>query len=336
MGHGLTDSDSMFSSNRQMPWHGLGAVLDTYPRSIDEALDKSGLGWGVRTAPVHFERRPAWSDDFGTGHPAELVPARSHKATLRSDTGDLLGIVGADYEPLDNRDAFRFLDELIGSQLHFETAGSLWGGRRVWVLARLPEWVEVGGDATGSYVYVANAHDGTLAVTAAVTPVRIVCANTLGYALNRADGIDAQRTFKCRHTGGLHQRLHEARRVMQLTLDYAEQFKRLGDRLALEPISERVLRTRVLDRLFSVEDGLGDRAARNREEARQAVMAIFLGQGHAGDTRGQAPGTKWCAVNAIAEHADFGRRYTKRTNQVQRSFEDTQLKQRGLELVLAA
>jgi Domain of unknown function (DUF932) len=123
---------------------------------------------------------------------------------------------------------------------------------------------------------------------------------------------------------------------MQITIDYATQFKRLGDRLALEPISERALRMRVLDRLFAAPDGTGDRAARNREEAKAAVMAVFLGQGAAGDTRGSAPGTKWCAVNAIAEFADFGRRYTKRSNQVQRSSEDTSLKQRGLELVLAA
>ena len=60
-------------------------------------------------------------------------------------------------------EGFRFLDELIGSQLHFETAGSLWGGRRVWVLARLPEWVEVGGNRAGTYVYVANGHDGSMA-----------------------------------------------------------------------------------------------------------------------------------------------------------------------------
>ncbi len=206
----------------------------------------------------------------------------------------------------------------------------------MWVLARLPDWVEVGGDRAGAYVYVANAHDGSMAVTAAVTPVRIVCANTLGYALSRAEGADAQRTFRFRHTGGLHARMHEVRRVMQITIDYAEQFKRLGDRLALEQISERALQTRVLDRLFVAPEGIGDRAARNREDAKQAVIAIFRGQGAAGDTRGGAPGSKWCAANAIAEYADFGRRYTRRSNQVQRSFEDTQLKQRGLELLLEA
>jgi phage/plasmid-like protein (TIGR03299 family) len=337
MGHGLTDNDRMFSVRRP-PWHGLGAVLENYPRSIDEALDQSGLGWGVTTGRVLVERRARWRDDFGRERPAELELAESYKATLRSDTGELLGIVGADYEPLDNREAFRFLDELIGSQLHFETAGSLFGGRRVWVLARLPEWVEVGGDRAGTYVYVANAHDGSMAVTAAVTPVRIVCANTLGSALSRAEGVHAPRTFRFRHTTGLHTRLrlHEARRVMQITIDYAEQFKRLGDRLALEPITERTLRTRVLDRLFAVPEGRGGRAARNREEAKQAVMAIFRGQGAAGDTRGSAPGSKWCAANAIAEYADFGRRYTRRSNQVQRSFEDTQLKQRGLKPLLEA
>jgi phage/plasmid-like protein (TIGR03299 family) len=335
MGHGLTDTDQMFSV-RTAPWHGLGVVLAEPPRSIDEALEKAGLGWSVETAPVHFERRPAWTDDHGLERPAELARATSHKATVRSDTGALLGIVGADYEPFDNRDAFRFLDGLIGSQLHFETAGSLWGGRRVWVLARLPKWAEVGGDTTGTYVYVANSHDGSLAITAAVTPVRIVCANTLGFALRRAESADAQRTFRARHTGGLHTRLHEAREVMRITLDYARQFKRLGDQLALEPISERALRTRVLDRLFASQRGQGERAARNREEAKQAVLAIFLGHGEVGDTRGSAPGTKWCAVNAIGEWADYGRRYTKRTNQVQRSFEDTALKQRGLELAVAA
>jgi phage/plasmid-like protein (TIGR03299 family) len=335
MAHGLTETDSMYSV-REMPWHRLGAVLEDHPRSIDEALDKSGLGWGVRTAPVLVERRRAWTDDFGRERAAELDRAEHYKATLRSDTGDLLGIVGRDYQPLDNHEAFRFLDELIGSQLHFETAGSLWGGRRVWVLARLPEWVEVGGDATGTFVYVANAHDGSMAVTAAVTPVRIVCANTLAYALRRSEGADAQRTFRFRHTGGLHTRLHEARRVMQITVDYAEQFKALGDRLALERITERTLRTQVLDRLFAAPDGAGERAARNRDEAKAAVMAIFLGQGMVGDTRGGAAGTKWCAVNAIAEWADYGRRYTSRTSQVQRSFEDTGLKQRGLELVVAA
>ena len=101
--------------------------------SIDEALDKAGLGWKVTHGDVLVVKTPEWTDDFGTKHPAELIPAKGFKANLREDTGEVLGIVSDEYEVVDNRDAFRFLDALIGSELHFETAGSLWGGRRVWV-----------------------------------------------------------------------------------------------------------------------------------------------------------------------------------------------------------
>jgi phage/plasmid-like protein (TIGR03299 family) len=341
MGHGPTATDEMFSV-RDMPWHGLGVVLDEPPRSIDEALDKAGLGWGVRSADVLVKRRAQWRDDFGQTHAAEVVPAVTadgtrYRANVREDTGDLLGIVSEGYRVVENREAFAFLDALIGSELCFETAGSLQGGRRVWVLARMPEWVEVGGDDTAMYVYVANSHDGTLAVTAAATSVRIVCANTLGWALRKSDhGEAAARTFRFRHSGELQVKFDEARRVMGMTLDYARQFKALGDRLAREPITPRRFERSVLSELFATEDGMGKRARANRERARVEVLDTFRGRGPAGDTSGNSPHTKWAAANAIAEHADFGRRYTARTDQVQRSFEDTQLKQRGLELVIAA
>ena len=75
MSHGITNHDSMFSV-REMPWHGLGVVLDQYPSSIDEALDKAGLGWKVTHGDVLVVKQPEWIDDFGTTRPAELLPAR--------------------------------------------------------------------------------------------------------------------------------------------------------------------------------------------------------------------------------------------------------------------
>ncbi len=336
MSHGLTNNDSMFSV-REMPWHGLGAVLDQYPRSIDEALEKAGLGWQVTHGDVLVVKHPEWIDDFGSRHPAELLPARGFNANLREDTGEVLGIVSDEYEVVDNRDAFQFLDALIGSELHFETAGSLWGGRRVWCLARLPEYVELGGDQSATYIYVANSHDGSMAVTAAVTPIRIVCANTLGAALRRAEhGENARRTFRFRHTGNLQTMFVEARQVLGMTINYREHFKALADRLALEAISAPALEHRVLRHLWTIDDDTGPRARANRERAMEHVLAIFRGRGLAGDTTGNSPGSKWVAFNAIAEQLDYGRRYARRSNQVQRSFEDTSLKQRALDLVLAA
>ena len=336
MSHGITHHDHMFSV-RAMPWHRLGAVLDEYPRSIDEALEKAGLGWKVTHGDVLVVTAPEWTDDFGAKHSAELIPATGYKANVREDTGDVLGIVSTEYEVVENRDAFRFLDALIGSELYFETAGSLWGGRRVWCLARLPEYIELGGDRSATYLYVANSHDGTMAVTAAVTPIRIVCANTLGAALRQAEhGIHAQRTFRFRHTGNLQTKFAEARQVLGMAIDYQTQFKVLADRLAREPISELALERRVLRHLWMIDDDIGPRARVNRERAIEHVLTIFRGRGAEGDTTGNSPHTKWTALNAIAEHLDYGRRYTSRTNQVQRSFEDTGLKQRALELVSAA
>lgn len=336
MSHGITTKDQMFSV-RRVPWHGLGVVLDEYPKSIDEALDRAGLGWKVTPGDVLVVKAPEWTDDFATTHPAELIPAHGFTANVREDTGEVLGIVSDEYEVVDNGEAFRFLDALIGSELHFETAGSLWGGRRVWVLARLPEYVELGGDLSASYIYVANSHDGLMAVTAAVTPIRIVCANTLGAALRQAEhGANAQRTFRFRHTGNLQAKFAEARQVLGMTINYEKQFKELADRLALDPIRERTLERNVLRHLWVIDESMGRRARANRERTIENVLAIFRGRGAAGDTTGNSPGTKWTAFNAIAEHLDYGRRYTTRTNQVQRSFEDSALKQRALDLVVAA
>ena len=176
-----------------------------------------------------------------------------------------------------------------------------------------------------------------MAVTAAATPIRIVCANTLGAALRRAEhGPSAARTFRFRHTGNLQAKFAEARQVLGMAINYQEQFKALADRLALQPISETALEHRVLRHLWVIDDDTGPRARVNRERAIERVLAIYRGRGAAGDTTGNSPASKWTAFNAIAEHLDYGRRYTTRTNQVQRSFEDTSLKQRALDLIAAA
>ena len=176
-----------------------------------------------------------------------------------------------------------------------------------------------------------------MAVTAAVTPIRIVCANTLGAALRQAEhGTSAERTFRFRHTGNLQTKFAEARQVLGMTINYEKQFKALADRLALEPISALTLEHRVLRHLWPIDEDTGPRARAHRERAIEHVLAIFGGRGAVGDTIGNSPGTKWVAFNAVAEHLDYGRRYTSRSNQVQRSFEDTSLKQRVLELMSAA
>ena len=249
MSHGLTNNDSMFSV-REMPWHGLGVVLDQYPSSIDEALDKAGLGWKVTHGDVLVVKQPEWIDDFGTTRPAELIPARGFKANLREDTGEALGIVPNGYEVVDNRDAFLFLEALIGSELDYETARSLWGGRRVWCLARLPEYVELGGDLSGepTSTWQTATTDRWQSPrpshrSGSCAPIRsgprCVMAST-GWA----------RSGPCfRHTGNLQTKFAEARQVLGMTINHEKQFKALADGLALEPIGAPALEHLVLRHL---------------------------------------------------------------------------------------
>lgn len=339
MSHQIEADDSMFSV-RQVPWHGLGVVLDDYPEDIDDALQKSGLGWEVYQRPLYFGGPPQF-DPVSTGGvyvpqlESTLCEVPDTFANVRSDTNTVLGVVSSDYTVVQNREAFAWLDSLLGTDVQFETAGSLQNGRRAWVLALIPGEVEVGGDEVHRYIYCANSHDGTLSVTAAATNVRVVCANTLGWALSESRG----RSYKFRHVGDLSTKMEEARKVMEITLDWDEAFRKLGNELARERMSTDTFDARVVRPLVGLDNpsaDLGDRAIANREEARETIIRLFTGDGPNGDTTGNSPGTKWCAANAVAEYADWYRRYTNRTDQMARSFEDQTMKQRGLELVLSA
>jgi phage/plasmid-like protein (TIGR03299 family) len=150
---GITSTDSMFSV-RKTPWHGLGAVLEQPPATIADAIQAAGLGWRVEREPIGVDRGDAATVNDWWEPRCEEIPG--YYATVRQDTRTVLGIVGERYRIVQNEEAFAFVDQLLGSRLHFETAGSLHGGRRVWVLATLPQHVEVGGDPVRPYVLLMN------------------------------------------------------------------------------------------------------------------------------------------------------------------------------------
>jgi len=282
MSHGLTAKDTLFTV-RTPAWHGLGVILERRPDSIDEALTQAGVDWRVRQQLVYL------AEHDGNGRPVGHQLIEGVRANVRSDTDDVLAIVSDAYEVVQNRECFAFLASLIGSELHFETAGSLHGGRQVWCLAALPEWIEVGGDAVRQFMYVRTRHDGTGAILVLPTAVRVVCANT-----DRAAIDGAQAVFRVRHTANAAQQLHQARRALEITVDYGRHFARAGDWLAGERCTERQL-ARVLAELYPA--GPSDRAAKTAERAREAILELFLG----GPTVGNAPGSKWSAWNAITE-----------------------------------
>jgi phage/plasmid-like protein (TIGR03299 family) len=197
----------------------------------------------------------------------------------------------------------------------------------VFITAALPDHISVGGDEVRPYVVLSAWHTGTGAIRAMTTPVRAVCANTVRAALERARGV-----YRVRHVGDPTGQLHEARAVLGMTVDYYRHVAAFGDRLALAPISERALRG-ALSELYPHDEALGGRALANRRRAREAVMAVFTG----GETVGNAPGSKWCAWNAIAEVHDHHGRARTPEGAWTRAIEDPSgVKARALDLVLAA
>ena len=158
--------------------------------------------------------------------------------------------------------------------------------------------------------------------------MRVVCQNTLNWGLQRA-----HQKFSIRHTEQISRRVHEARRVLELSIDYYEQFKATGNRLASEPCTERQLR-RVLDELYpsGTDDRMPDRSRRSREETKRRIVELFL---H-GDTQGNAAGSKWAAVNAIVEYGDWHRPIRNGGERFARAIDTGSDKTRALELVTAA
>ena len=161
---------------REKPWHGQGVMVQEAPTSAD-ALHLAGLDWIVEPKPVFVESNGI----FGT----TMEPIPGFVANTRNTDGHVLGIVTNSYKIIQNVDAFAFTDNLISGDVHYETAGSLAQGKRVWLLAKLPE-TEIVGDKTEQYLVFTNTFDGSGSVKVACTPVRVVCQNTLNYALQSA------------------------------------------------------------------------------------------------------------------------------------------------------
>lgn len=190
--------ETMFYT-REKPWHGLGTMVAEAPNSKD-ALRLAGLNWKVLQKPVYTENE-------------ELV--QGYKANVRDTDRKVLGVVTDRYKVIQNEEAFAFTDTLLGEGVRYETAGSLQEGRRVWMLARLPKEFIIGGERISPYMVFSNTHDGSGAVKTALTPIRVVCNNTLNLALRTA-----KRSWSMIHTGDISGKIEEAKNTLLLADEY--------------------------------------------------------------------------------------------------------------------
>ena len=269
--------ETMFYT-REKPWHGLGTCVEEAP-SAREAIELAGLNWDVIPAPI-FDSRG--------------IQIRGYVANTRNSDNSVLGIVGERYSIVQNAEAFDFTDSLLGEGLKYETAGSLRGGRQIWLLGKMPERV-IAGDKFEPYICFTNTHDGTGAIRCCMTPVRVVCNNTLNMAL-----AGAKRTWSARHTGDIQSKLDDARRTLDLADAYLNTLALEAEILANETITPSE-QGDIIKALVPMPKDATDRQKRVVEEARTDIVCCILRPDLA-----QFLNTKWGFLNAVADYVDHG------------------------------
>ena len=203
---------------RETPWHGLGTRVMEAPGSED-ALELAGLNWKVRQEPIYTDNNL-------------LIPG--YKANVRDLDDKVLGVVTDRYKVVQNDEAFAFTDGLLGEGVRYETAGALLDGRKVWILARMPREFIINGEQISPYLVFSNTHDGSGAIKVAVTPIRVVCNNTLNLALSTA-----KRSWSMVHTGDVQGKMEEAKQTLFMAEKYMSRLGREFENLRKIELTDR-------------------------------------------------------------------------------------------------
>ena len=245
--------ETMFYT-REKPWHGLGTRVEDAPNS-KKALILAGLNWNVYQSPIWTETET-------------MIPG--YKANIRDVDEKVLGVVTDRYKVIQNSEAFSFTDDLLGDGVTYETAGSLQDGKRTWILAKMPQRFIIAGDEITPYLVFMNSHDGSGAVKVAMTPIRVVCQNTLNLALR-----DAKRSWSTHHTGNIETKMQQARQTLFQAEQYMGVLGREIDNLNQIKLSDKKV-IEFIDDLFPVKEDLSDQQKKNVDRMKEDVKIRYF------------------------------------------------------------
>ena len=275
----------MMTADGRDAWHGLGARLSQVA-TAQEAIEAANMGWEVEMREV-FIQTPS----------GQFMAVPNKKAVTRMDNGKVYGVFSDGYTPLQNRDAFTFFDSVVGAgEAIYHTAGTLAGGSRIWILAKLPGDLKLSDtDVLERYILLANSHDGSLAVTMKPTTVRVVCNNTLSVAL----GGETNKLFRAVHTSSVMQRVNQARETLGLQEAYFAMMMRGIERLADERMTQTAANEFLVE-LFGQEENPEAISTRMQNQIDTVGNLFVKGTGNHGVNR-------WDMLNAVTEFVDHKR-----------------------------
>ena len=292
------NGETAFASLREPAWHGLGTVF-TEEVSTAEMLKKAKLNkWNVRLEDVEI--------------PAGMDSDKGYSFVVRDNpfiqgNKDVLGVVGERYVPLQNEDLFDFADNILHAGGRWETAGSIKGGRIVFGSLALeretvldPSGVS---DKVNTYLLVNTSHDGSIAIQASITPVRVVCANTLNLALgNRGRGGSVKQSFKIRHTQTATGKVQIAREALGLANAYIDEFSKMANEMIQKEVSKAQF-DKIVESLYPTPKDENQKASMTKHNAKiDLINEIYVG-----DFNNTITGTAWGVANALTERLDWYR-----------------------------
>lgn len=299
---------------RTAPWHGLGTRVESAVCS-EEALQVSGLNWNVI-------QRPIMTSNY------DLIPG--YKANIRDIDEKVLGVVTDRYKVVQNSEAFAFTDSLLGEGVKYETAGSLQEGRKIWLLAKLPDKYIIEGEEITPFLVFSSSHDGSGAIKVAMTPVRVVCQNTLNIALS-----SAKRIWSTVHVGDLANKMDEAHNTLLLAEKYMGKLGNEFSKLSKIRLSDAKV-MEYIDMLFPMDDVPTDIHRKNINRIREDLKMRYF----------DAPDLKHVGKNAyrfinsvsdFATHAEPLRVTANyRENMFAKTIEGNPLIDKAYEMVLSA
>lgn len=279
--------ETMFYT-REKPWHGLGTLVAESPTSED-ALHLAGLDWKVEQEEVRTQFK-------------EIIPG--YKANIRNTDRKVLGVVTDRYKVIQNTEAFAFTDELLGEGVRYETAGALQDGRKIWLLAHLPQEYIIGGERISPYLVFSNTHDGSGSVKVAITPIRVVCNNTLNLALKTAE-----RSFAMIHTGDIKEKLKDAKDTLFMAEKYMQElgkeFEELRKKILLDSEVESYI-----ELLLPMDEDNSSQQIRNITKLRTDLRSRYYDAPDLNEVGKNA----YRFINAVSDFATHGEPLRKTVN----------------------
>ncbi len=282
----IRDGQASMMYAGELPWHGLGQKVESEV-TAEAAIKLAGLDWICKKQPIYLAGK-----NKVDGIPVIGTEIQEMEAVVRDIDDKVMGLVGHEYNIIQNKDCFGFLDEVVGSgQAIYHTAGALFGGRTIFCTIKLPKDVKIGDDLINKYLLLTSSHDRSSALHVRWTPVRVVCANTLNVAMST----ETLASISIRHTKNYQDKINQARDVLRLTDAYYQRMELEFNKLLDTPFEESNM-VKFTKTLFPSD---GEPAGITKNKRNKLIELFNNGSGNQ-----KVKNTKWAAFNSVTEYVD--------------------------------